>query len=242
MVAVSWVGRIGMISVLKRGRTNAPPKETIKSHLLRLVIQHAVRAAPPAWRCWPRCATRVSRLAAVRLPGRGSEIVVSQRLTVVVADDETTALVFLYVPRWRKAARRGQPRSTVTTPRELGIAWVYQTQAVAMRSVREGPPRFWRPTRRLVQSRLAYPDQVQQEPSARLRPFAVRSASSDWPLVNSPDLKSRRPPRLAHFSGRDHANKKKSSKPPQKGENRWFVGRAQSLRWSKVAGSGARRA
>ena len=32
---------------------------------------------------------------------------VSQRLTIVVADDETTSVVFLYVPRWREAASRG---------------------------------------------------------------------------------------------------------------------------------------
>jgi hypothetical protein len=37
--------------------------------------------------------------------GLGLEIHVNQRLTVVVADDETNAVVFLFVPRWREAAR-----------------------------------------------------------------------------------------------------------------------------------------
>jgi hypothetical protein len=181
--------------------------------------------------------------------GLGLEIDVSQRLTVVVADDETTALVFLYVPRWRKAARRGQPRSTVTTlSGSRGSPGRIKRKSVAMRSVREGPPRFWRPTRRLVQSRLAYPDQVQQEPSARLRPFAVRSASSDWPLVNSPTHKPSSsetspfqwPQSCPCACTVETTNTAAASPAPA--AYRWFVGRAQSLRWSKVAGSGARRA
>jgi hypothetical protein len=41
------------------------------------------------------------------------EINVSQRLTVVVADDEATAVMFFDVPRWREAARCGHRLSRV---------------------------------------------------------------------------------------------------------------------------------
>ena len=50
--------------------------------------------------------SRVSSLAAVRRRGLGLKINVSQRLTVVVADDETTAVVFFDIPGRREAARR----------------------------------------------------------------------------------------------------------------------------------------
>ena len=54
-----------------------------------------------------RASSRVSSLPVARRPGSFSKYTLGQCLTVVVADDETTAVVFLDVPGLREAASRG---------------------------------------------------------------------------------------------------------------------------------------